>query len=80
MALYLLNSIIIRKGSATMNRFYVFILRAILSVVFAVILSRIFFTDMNRMYVVALAVFLILAAYFSEVIRNRKSDNKKEGY
>jgi len=55
-----------------MTGFYIFIIRVILSVVFAVVLMRIFFPDKHPLYMAALAVFLIAASYFSAYLRRRK--------
>jgi len=57
-----------------MNRFYVFILRAVFGAVFAVVLTRIFYPKTNFVYVVGLGVFLVGMAYLTEYFRKRKSD------
>jgi hypothetical protein len=56
-----------------MNRFYVFIIRAVFGTVFAVVLTRIFYPETNIIYVVGLGVFLVGMAYLTEYFRNRKS-------
>jgi len=56
-----------------MNRFHIFIIRAILGSVFAVVIGRFFFPDTNLMYIAGLAVFLVGLAYVSEFFHNRKS-------
>jgi hypothetical protein len=53
--------------------FHVFIIRAILGAMFAVILSRMFYPDANIVYVAGLGIILVGLAYFAEYLRNRKS-------
>jgi len=55
------------------NRFYIFVLRIILGAVFAVILTRFFFQDVNTVYVIGLGIFLIFMAYIVEYMRSGKS-------
>ena len=55
-----------------MNRFYIFIIRAILGAGFAVILGRMFYPEANSIYVAGLGVILVGLAYFAEYLRNRK--------
>jgi hypothetical protein len=49
-----------------------FIIRAILGAVFAVILSRMFYPDANIIYVAGLGIILVGLAYFAEYLRHRK--------
>ncbi len=55
-----------------MTRFHVFIIRSVLGVVFAVILSRMFYPDTDIVYVVGLGIILVGLAYFVEYLRNRR--------
>ena len=55
-----------------MTQFHIFIIRAILGAGFAVILSRMFFPDVNIIYVAGLGIILVGLAYFAEYLRNRK--------
>ena len=55
-----------------MTQFHVFIIRAILGAVFAVILSRMFYPEANLVYVAGLGIILVGLAYFAEYLRNRK--------
>lgn len=55
-----------------MTQFHIFIIRAILGAVFAVILSRMFYPEANAIYVAGLGVILVGLAYFAEYLRNRK--------
>jgi hypothetical protein len=57
------------------NRFYIFLVRAVLGAVFAVMLSRFFYPDANLVYIVGLGIFLVGMAYLSEYIRTRKKNN-----
>ena len=56
-----------------MNSFHVFIIRAILGVVFAVITTRMFYGRVDPLYMAGLAVILVGLAYFTEYLRRRKS-------
>lgn len=56
-----------------MGDFNVFIIRIILGVVFAVVLTRLFYPGTNLVYVIGLAVFLIGMAYFFEYLRKNKT-------
>jgi len=51
----------------------VFVIRAILGIVFAVVLSRFFYPETKIVYVIGLAVFLLGMAYFFEYLRKNKS-------
>jgi hypothetical protein len=55
-----------------LTQFHVFIIRAILGAVFAVILSRMFYPEANLVYVAGLGIILVGLAYFAEYLRNRK--------
>jgi len=55
------------------GNFNVFVIRAILGVVFAVVLSRLFYPGTNIVYVIGLAIFLIGMAYFFEYLRKNKT-------
>lgn len=55
-----------------MNQFHIFVIRAILGAVFAVILSRMFFPESNLVYIAGLGIILVGLAYFAEYLRNRK--------
>ena len=55
-----------------MNQFYVFLIRAVLGVAFAVIITRMFRSDAGFQYVAGLAIILVGLAYFAEYLRNRR--------
>ena len=55
-----------------LTQFHVFIIRAVLGAVFAVILSRMFYPEANIAYVAGLGIILIGLAYFAEYLRNRR--------
>jgi len=61
------------KGIILLTQFHIFVIRAILGVFGAVILTRIFFGQVDMVYVVGLAIILVGLAYFSEYLRNRRS-------
>jgi putative effector of murein hydrolase LrgA (UPF0299 family) len=54
------------------NQFSIFFIRAVLGVVLAVLLTRIFFGRVSIGFVVALAVFMVTMAYFTAYLRSRK--------
>jgi hypothetical protein len=54
------------------TNFYIFIFRAILGAVFAVILSRFFHPESNIVYVAGLGILLVGLAYIFEYLRNKK--------
>ncbi|NNF98130.1 MAG: hypothetical protein HKM93_02035 [Desulfobacteraceae bacterium] len=56
-----------------MNKSQIFIIRAILGVVFAVILTRFFYPDVAIHYVAGLGAILVGLAYFAEYLRGRKN-------
>ena len=55
-----------------MTQFHIFVIRAILGAVFAVILTRMFYPETNPVYVAGLGIILVGLAYFAEYLRNRK--------
>ncbi len=55
------------------TKFHIFVIRAVLGVVFAVFMTRFFYGKVNIIYVVGLAIFLVGMAYVLEYYRKRKS-------
>ena len=55
------------------NQFQIFIIRAVIGAVFAVILTRMFYGRVHLIYVVGLAIIMVGLAYFAEYLRHRKS-------
>jgi len=55
-----------------MNPFLIFVIRAVIGLVFAVILTRMFYGRIDPMYIAGLAVILVGLAYFSEYLRKRR--------
>ncbi len=55
-----------------MNRFQIFIIRAVLGAAIAMILTRMFFGRTDLSYIAGLAVVLVGLAYVSEYFRKRK--------
>ena len=56
-----------------MTKFHIFVIRAVLGVVFAVLMTRFFYEKVDIIYVVGLAIFLVGMAYVLEYFRKRKS-------
>ena len=59
-----------------LNAFQIFILRALLGGIFAVIISRFFYPQANLIYVAGLGVILVGLAYFAEYLRMRRTNKK----
>ncbi len=55
-----------------MNQLTIFVIRAIVGLAIAAIISRGFFGSLNPAYVVGLAIILVGLAYFAEYLRKRK--------
>jgi uncharacterized membrane protein HdeD (DUF308 family) len=55
------------------TKFHIFVIRAVLGVVFAVLMTRFFYGKVDIIYVVGLAIFLVGMAYVLEYFRKRKS-------
>lgn len=55
------------------GQFSIFVIRAILGAVFAVVLSRFFYPDAKVAYVIGIGVILVGLAYLAEYLRNRKN-------
>ncbi len=55
-----------------MGQFNIFVIRAILGAVFAVVLSRFFYPDAKIPYLIGLGIILVGIAYLAEYLRNRK--------
>lgn len=55
-----------------LNQFHIFVIRAILGVIFAVILTRFFYAQTDVFHVSGLAIFLVGIAYLLDYIRSRK--------
>jgi hypothetical protein len=56
-----------------MSQFQIFVIRAIVGLAFAAIVTRMFYGRINPIYVVGLAVILIGLAYFAEYLRKRRT-------
>ncbi len=54
-----------------MTKFHIFIIRAVLGAVFAVVLSRFFYPDINPVYVALIGIALVGLSYLSEILRNK---------
>ena len=56
-----------------MTPYHLFFIRAVIGLVFAVFITRVFYGQIYIPYVIGLAVILVGLAYFAEFLRNRKS-------
>lgn len=57
-----------------MAQFNIFIIRAVIGAVVAVVLTRMFYGKVEIVYVAGLAVFLVGMAYVLEYFRKKRSD------
>ena len=55
-----------------MNRFNIFIMRAVLAAFFAVVITRFFYGRVAPLYVAGLAIFLAGMSYVTEYYRRKK--------
>ncbi len=62
-----------------LTRFYIFVIRAMLGLMFAVFLVRFFYGKVSPLYVVGLAIFLVGFAYVLEYWRKKKELEVKKG-
>ena len=60
------------KGGYSLTRFYVFLIRAFLGAIFAVLLTRMFYPQASLPWVILTAVGLVGLAYVTEYFRMRK--------
>ena len=58
-----------------MTQFNIFIIRAVIGAVFAVVLTRMFYGKVEIVYVAGLAVFLVGMAYVMEYFRKKRKDS-----
>jgi hypothetical protein len=65
------NTLILLRGRLV-SGFQIFVLRAILGAVFAVVISRIFYPDANLIHVAGLGIILVGLAYLAQYLRKRK--------
>ncbi len=56
-----------------MSQAQIFLIRAIIGIGIAVILTRAFYGRVHLVYVIGLAVIMVGLAYFAEYLRKRKS-------
>lgn len=61
-----------------MTRIYIFILRLILSIAFAVILTRLFHPEKSLVFMAGIAVILLTMSYFLSYLREKGSKEKKQ--
>lgn len=60
-------------GDAFVTRINIFIMRAVLGVVFAVVLARVFRPEFSPVVIGLFAIFLVGMAYLLEIWRERKT-------
>ena len=56
-----------------MSQLSIFIVRAVVGLAFAAIVTRIFFGRIDFFYVAGLAIIMVGLAYLAEFLRNRKN-------
>ena len=56
-----------------MTGLHIFVIRAILAIVFAVVATRMFFGKVDPLNIAGLSVILLGLAYFAEDLRQRKN-------
>ena len=56
-----------------MSQLSIFIVRAVVGLAFAAIVTRIFFGRIDPVYVVGLAIIMVGLAYLAEFLRKRKN-------
>lgn len=61
-----------QEGFKSVTKLHIFVIRAILAVVFAVVATRMFYGKVEPFYIAGLAVILLGLAYFAEYLRHRK--------
>jgi uncharacterized membrane protein len=59
--------------------FYIFVIRAMLGLMFAIFLVRFFYGEVAPVYVTGLAIFLVGLAYVLEYWRKKKELEAKKG-
>ena len=57
-----------------MTQFQIFIIRAVIGAVVAVVLTRMFYGKVEIIYVAGLAVFLVGMAYVTEYFRKKRKE------
>ena len=62
-----------REGNVKLNQIQIFIIRAVVGLVIAVVMIRAFYGCINVGYIVGLAVIMVGLAYFAEYLRQRRS-------
>ncbi len=65
-------------GTDLLMHYQIFAIRAVLGVVFAVLLLRFFYPHAGIGYAIGLAVFLVGMAYITEAWRRKRQDRDRE--
>lgn len=69
----------IKFSGGKLSRFYIFIIRAVLGIVIAVFLTRMFYGRVDFVYVAGLAIFMVGLAYVLEYWRKKKQSESNTG-
>ena len=69
------SSTALRLRDAPMNKYLIFIVRAVFSAVFAIVLSKFFRPDAPPAFIAGLGFFLLAASYGIEFFRKKKTEN-----
>lgn len=64
------------QGNEKVSQLHVFIIRAVLGVVFGVFLSRFFYPQAPLVFIIGLVLVLVGLAYLTEYLRNRKKGSQ----
>ena len=64
------------RGNSKVPQYQIFIIRAVLGVVFGVVLSRFFYPDASLVFVIGLILVLVGLAYLVEYLKNRKQGDR----
>ena len=62
-----------------MTHWQIFVIRALLGIVFGVVLSRFFYPDAPLVFIIGLCAILVGLAYLSEYLRKRKKSRHHPG-
>ena len=65
-----------RRLDIPLIRFYIFLIRAVMAVVFAILATRLFYPDAGMVKIMAVAFVLIAMAYLFESFRKRTRRSK----
>jgi uncharacterized membrane protein HdeD (DUF308 family) len=61
------------KKDNELNPFHIFVIRAIIGVVIAVVITRAFYGSVHPAFVAGMAIIMVGLAYFAEYLRHRRN-------